>query len=203
MSTNAPIPVAVAPRLREGAKSLMRTLGCDLEDAAEDPPAFGELQERLRGVWGLLDVIGWSDEDDHGEVAVDLDEHSAALLAALDEILPTSPAERPSAGWWRSSRTRRAWSRADDARGHSRPARRGCARPGGAPRPRGLPGDAQVCDPRTPPYTPALGALPSGWCCAQGTGGERARRTATPAGHGYVGAHEQRRATAEQSASRW
>jgi|CZKG01.1.fsa_nt_gi hypothetical protein len=88
MSTNAPIPVAVAPRLREGAKSLMRTLGCDLEDAAEDPPAFGELQERLRGVWGLLDVIGWSDEDDHGEVAVDLDEHSAALLAALDEILP-------------------------------------------------------------------------------------------------------------------
>jgi hypothetical protein len=39
-------------------------------------------------VWGLLDVIGWSDEDDHGEVAVDLDEHSAALLAALDEIRP-------------------------------------------------------------------------------------------------------------------
>jgi hypothetical protein len=88
MSTEIPIPVAVAPRLREGAKSLMRTLGCDLEDAVDDPPAFGELHERLRGVWGLLDVIGWSDEDDHGEATVDLDEHSAALLAALDEILP-------------------------------------------------------------------------------------------------------------------
>ncbi len=32
--------------------------------------------------------MGWSDEDDHGEVDVDLDEHSAALLAAIDEILP-------------------------------------------------------------------------------------------------------------------
>jgi hypothetical protein len=30
MSTDIPIPVVVAPRLREGAKSLMRTLGCDL-----------------------------------------------------------------------------------------------------------------------------------------------------------------------------
>jgi hypothetical protein len=88
MSTDIPIPIAVAPRLREGARSLMRTLGCDLEGAADDPPAFGELQERLRGVWGLLDVIGWSDENDHGEIAVDLDEHSAALLAALDMILP-------------------------------------------------------------------------------------------------------------------
>ncbi len=88
MSTDIPIPVAVAPRLREGAKSLIRTLGCDLQDAADHPPAFGELHERLRGVWGLLDVIGWSDEDDDGEVAVDLDEHSAALLAALAEILP-------------------------------------------------------------------------------------------------------------------
>jgi hypothetical protein len=88
MSTDVPIPVAVAPRLREGAKSLMRTLGCDLEDAADDPPAFGELHKRLRGVWGLLDMIGWSDEDDRGVVAVDLGEHSAALLAALDAILP-------------------------------------------------------------------------------------------------------------------
>ncbi len=51
MSTDIPIPVAVAPRLREGAKSLIRTLGCDLQDAADHPPAFGELQERLRGVW--------------------------------------------------------------------------------------------------------------------------------------------------------
>ncbi|MGO9320954.1 MAG: hypothetical protein ACLQBY_09165 [Solirubrobacteraceae bacterium] len=89
MSSSIPIPGVVTPRLREGAKSLTRALGCNLQDAADDPPAFGELHERLRSVWGLLDVIGWGDADDHGEIEVDLGAHSAALLAALDEILPT------------------------------------------------------------------------------------------------------------------
>jgi transcriptional regulator with XRE-family HTH domain len=45
MSTDIPLPVAVTPRLREGAKSLVRTLGGDLADAAEDPPAFGEIEQ--------------------------------------------------------------------------------------------------------------------------------------------------------------
>ena len=61
MSSNIPIPDVVVPRLREGAKAVMRSLGCELEDTADDPGAFGKLHDQLRGMWGLLDVIGWSD----------------------------------------------------------------------------------------------------------------------------------------------
>lgn len=88
MSSNIPIPGVVVPRLREGANAVMRSLSCELEDTADDPPAFGKLHDQLRGMWGLLDVIGWSDEDDGSEADVDLHEHSAAVTAALDLILP-------------------------------------------------------------------------------------------------------------------
>jgi hypothetical protein len=88
MSTHVPIPAVVTPRLREGAQSAIRSLGCELEDAADTPPAFGELYDQLRSIWGLLDVIGWSDENDGGEIKIDLRKHSAALVAALDSILP-------------------------------------------------------------------------------------------------------------------
>lgn len=87
MSTTILIPDAVAPRVREGARSLMRTLGSLMQDTADDPPAFGELHDRLRSMWSLLDAIGWDDEQESA-VEVDLREHSTALLAAVDEILP-------------------------------------------------------------------------------------------------------------------
>src|ERR1035441_1950515 len=86
MSTKIPIPLVVAQRLREGAQSVTRSLGCELENTAEDPPTFEELHDYLRGMWGLLDVIGRSDEDD--EIEIDLREHSGALIAALGRIVP-------------------------------------------------------------------------------------------------------------------
>ena len=89
MSTNIPIPAVVDPRLREGALSVIRSLDYELEDAANDPTAFGELHDRLRGIRGLLDVIGWNDDDRHEvEVEIDLREHATALAAALDLIVP-------------------------------------------------------------------------------------------------------------------
>lgn len=89
MSTTIPIPFAVARRLREGAQSAMRSLGDELECAVDDPPVFERLHNRLRGNWRLLDTIGWSDEDDEdGEDAIDLSEHSSALLGALAVIVP-------------------------------------------------------------------------------------------------------------------
>jgi hypothetical protein len=89
MNSTLQIPPAVIPRLREATRPVMELLGDELESAANDPTTFDQLHARLAGIWALLDVIGWSEEEDTGEpLEVDAGEHAGALTASLDAIIP-------------------------------------------------------------------------------------------------------------------
>jgi len=93
MSTTHVIPALVVPRVREGTYTRIHDLGDALVDGSrrancdDDPSALVKLREQLDGVWRLLDAIGWRHADDHAAVAV-YSEHMAAVLAAVEEMLP-------------------------------------------------------------------------------------------------------------------
>jgi hypothetical protein len=90
MSSTLMIPPAVVPRLREGALSLLTSLGAELSDATWYPEKCRPLYEQVQEQWAMLDVIGWSDEDDTGEtVEADIASVGKPLQVAVDEMAPS------------------------------------------------------------------------------------------------------------------
>jgi len=68
MSSTLMIPPAVVPRVREGALAHLETLGERISTATWDQEKCEALFERVEEQWALLDVIGWSVEEDTGEM---------------------------------------------------------------------------------------------------------------------------------------
>ncbi|HXN39373.1 MAG TPA: hypothetical protein VN892_15140 [Solirubrobacteraceae bacterium] len=83
------IPPGVIARVREGAFSALRDCAEGIDQAGRDPGEHEQVRARLRGMWRLLDAIGWTSPDDHSVVGLQVDpgEHAQALLVALDPIL--------------------------------------------------------------------------------------------------------------------
>jgi len=89
------IPPTLLVRVREGAYGLVAAASEDIDQSAracvEPEP---ESRPKLEAAWGLLDAIGWSDEQDtEAIIELPLIEHGATLLAAVEDILPLM------AGW--------------------------------------------------------------------------------------------------------
>jgi len=89
------IPPTLLVRVREGAYGLVGAASEDIEQSAR---ACVELEPasrpKLDAAWGLLNAIGWSDEQDTGAIIeLPLIEHGTTLLAAIEDILPLM------AGW--------------------------------------------------------------------------------------------------------
>jgi len=89
------IPPTLLVRVREGAYGLVAAASEDFDQSAracvEPEP---ESRPKLEAAWGLLDAIGWSDEQDtEAIIELPLIEHGATLLAAVEDILPLM------AGW--------------------------------------------------------------------------------------------------------
>ena len=90
MSSTLMIPPAVVSRVREGAVALLTTLGDKLSDATWYPEQCRPLYEQVQEQWRLLDAIGWSDEDDTGEmVEADVASIGKPLRLAVDEMTPS------------------------------------------------------------------------------------------------------------------
>jgi hypothetical protein len=90
MSSTLMIPPAVVPRLREGAVALLTSLGAELSDATWYPEQCEPLYEQVQEQWRLLDAIGWSDEDDTGEmIEADIASIGKPLRVAVDEMAPS------------------------------------------------------------------------------------------------------------------
>jgi hypothetical protein len=90
MSSTLRIPPTVVPRLREGAVALLTRLGDQFSDATWYPEQCKPLYEQVQEQWRLLDAIGWSDEDDTGEmVEVDVASIGKPLRLAVDEMTPS------------------------------------------------------------------------------------------------------------------
>ena len=90
MSSTLMIPPTVIPRVREGAVALLAQLGDELGEATWYPEQCEPLYKRLQAQWAMLDVIGWNDEDDTGEmVEADIARIGRALKLAADEITPS------------------------------------------------------------------------------------------------------------------
>jgi hypothetical protein len=88
------IPPHVIPRVREGAYSTLRDCAEGIDQAGDDPGGHERVRRRLQATWRLLDAIGWTSAD-RPRMAVKIDprDHSEALLAALEPMLP------PLEGW--------------------------------------------------------------------------------------------------------
>jgi hypothetical protein len=89
------IPPTLLVRVREGAYGLVGTASEDIEQSAracvEPEP---KSRPKLEAAWGLLDAIGWNDEQDTGAITeLTIIQHGATLLAAIEDILPLM------AGW--------------------------------------------------------------------------------------------------------
>jgi hypothetical protein len=67
MSSTLMIPPAVVPRVREGVLSHLATLGERIAGATWYQEKCEALFEQVKEQWALLDVIGWSAEEDTGE----------------------------------------------------------------------------------------------------------------------------------------
>ena len=90
MSSTLMIPPVVVPRVREGAVALLTQLGEELSDATWYPEQCEPLYEQVQEQWALLDAIGWSDEDDTGEmVEADVASIGKPLKRAVDEMAPS------------------------------------------------------------------------------------------------------------------
>lgn len=90
MSSILMIPPVVVPRVREGAVALLTSLGEELSDATwyleQCEPLYKQVQEQ----WALLDVIGWADEDDTGEmVEAEIASIGKPLKVAVEEMTPS------------------------------------------------------------------------------------------------------------------
>ena len=90
MSSTLMIPPAVVPRVREGAVALLTQLGAELSDATWYPEQCEPLYQQVQEQWALLDVIGWADDDDHGEtIEADVASIGKPLRLAVDEMTPS------------------------------------------------------------------------------------------------------------------
>ncbi len=99
MSTTHVIPALVVPRVREGTYTRVHDLGDALVDGSrralrdDDPSVLLRTREQLDATWRLLDAIGWRTAEDRAVAVVVYSEHLAAVLTAVEEMLPMM------AGW--------------------------------------------------------------------------------------------------------
>jgi hypothetical protein len=87
MSSTLMIPPAVVPRLREGALAHLETLGERISTATWYQEQCEALFERVEEQWALLDVIGWSVEEDTGEtIEADIASIGKAIKFVADDM---------------------------------------------------------------------------------------------------------------------
>jgi hypothetical protein len=81
------IPPAVVPRVREGALAHLETLGKRIADATWYQEECEALYEQVQEQWALLDVIGWSEEEDTGEmIEADIASIGKAIKFVADDM---------------------------------------------------------------------------------------------------------------------
>ena len=87
MSSTLMIPPAVVPRLLEGALAHLETLGERISTATWYREKCEALFERVEEQWALLDVIGWSVEEDTGEmIEADIASVGKAMKFVADDM---------------------------------------------------------------------------------------------------------------------
>lgn len=89
MSSTLMVPPTVVPRLREGAFALLMRLGEQLSDATWYPEQCEPLYLQVQEQWAMLDVIGWADEDDDGEMIEAIASIGKPLKLAVEEMTPS------------------------------------------------------------------------------------------------------------------
>jgi hypothetical protein len=81
------IPPAVVPRLREGVLAHLETLGDRIAGATWYQEKCEALFEQVEEQWALLDVIGWSVEEDTGEmIEADIAPVGKAMKFVADDM---------------------------------------------------------------------------------------------------------------------
>jgi len=87
MSSTLMIPPVVVPRVREGALAHLETLGERIAGATWYQEQCEALFEQVQEQWALLDVLGWSEEEDTGEpIEADIASIGKAMKFVADDM---------------------------------------------------------------------------------------------------------------------